>query len=113
MIDRAQYCQSAVKRACERLLQLSIETSIDICKKLVIGLKLGIPQDESDIFEKLRIAGIVSPEMLLMLKRVKGLRNVLVHEYAEIDDNIIFDTLVNRLEDFQKFKVEILQYLNK
>jgi len=31
------------KRACERLLQISIETVLDICNIIVSNLKLGVP----------------------------------------------------------------------
>jgi len=41
------------KRACERLLHISIECVIDICTLIVKGLRLGLPSSEEDLFEKL------------------------------------------------------------
>ncbi|RMH03650.1 MAG: DUF86 domain-containing protein [Nitrospirae bacterium] len=41
------------RRACERLLQIATETVLDICHLLVTGLRLGLPGEEDDIFEKL------------------------------------------------------------
>jgi len=37
------YQRIETKRACERLLQISIETVIDISHLLVTGLRLGLP----------------------------------------------------------------------
>jgi len=48
------------RRACERLLQVSIEGVIDICGLVVAGLRLGLPGEEDDLFEKLAQAGIIS-----------------------------------------------------
>ena len=43
------------KRSCERLLQLCIECTIDVCKLFVSGLKLGLPYEENDLGRILNI----------------------------------------------------------
>ena len=109
----AQYRNTPTKRACERLLQLCVESTIDISKKLVIGNKLGIPSDEADVFEKLRQADILSADMLVLLKKMRGVRNILVHEYTDVDDELIMEVIMRHLGDFERFKTEVLAYLNK
>jgi len=99
------------RRACERLLQLSVEAVIDVCRLLVTGLRLGIPSEEDDLFEKLEIAGIISPQVEEKLKEMKGFRNILVHEYTRIDDKIVYQVARTKLRDFEAFKQEILRYL--
>ena len=81
------------KRACERLLQVSIESVLDICAQIVIELRLGLPSEEDDIFEKLEQAKIITPVTKETLKRMKGFRNILVHEYGHIDDRLVYDVL--------------------
>jgi uncharacterized protein YutE (UPF0331/DUF86 family) len=105
----AEYMKIEKRRSCERLLQLSIECAIDICKLLVTGLRLGIPSDENDFFEKLQQQEILSEEMAATLKTMKGFRNILVHEYAAVDDQLVYELLTTRLDDFWKFKREILR----
>ena len=58
-----EYLAVEKKRACERLLQMTIECMIDVCNVLVTGLRLGLPADEDDLFGKLTDAGIVSPDI--------------------------------------------------
>lgn len=41
--DFKEYQRIEKKRGCERLLQLSIECAVDICKLFVSGLRLGLP----------------------------------------------------------------------
>lgn len=109
--DLAAYRKVEKRRACERLLQVSIEAVIDVCHLLVAGLRLGIPAEEDDLFDKLREAGIISESMALTLKEMKGLRNLLVHEYARIDDEIVYGVASARLTDFEAFKQQVLQYM--
>jgi uncharacterized protein YutE (UPF0331/DUF86 family) len=99
------------KRACERLLQISIETVLTICQLFVAGERLGLPSEENDVFEKLARAGVVSPEVAAILHGMKGFRNILVHEYGDVDDDLVFLFLTTRTEDFLVFRREILEAL--
>lgn len=110
--DFATYQKVEKKRACERLLQIAIEAVIDVCHLLVAGLRLGIPSEEDDLFQKLEMASVISPQLTETLKEMKGFRNILVHEYARINDKIVFQTIRTRLTDFEAFKQAVLHYLN-
>lgn len=110
-IDYEEYKRSIEKkRACERLLQISIEAVIDISYIIVSNLRLGIPSDEDILFEKLKEEEIISEKVFIMLKNMKGFRNILVHKYGEVEDEKVFENLDN-LNDFEKFKQEILKFL--
>ncbi len=110
----ARYTESVEKRrACERLLQMSIEYVIDVCALFVSGLRLGLPAEEDDLIEKLEQAGLISSGMAKMLKTMKGFRNILVHEYGRIDNAIVFTMANRRLQDFGSFRIEIQQALHK
>ena len=108
-----EYQQVEKKRACERLLQISIEVVIDICNLLVSGLRLGLPAEENDLFVKLTRAGVLSEEMGEKLRKMKGFRNILVHEYADVDDMLVYNVLTTELADFELFKKEVLKFLKK
>ena len=108
-----EYQRIEKKRSCERLLQLSIECVIDICKLFVSGLKLGLPSEENDLFEKMRRSNIVSKETKAILKKMRGFRNILVHEYAAVDDELVFKALKSKSEDFKRFKKETIKALAK
>jgi len=42
-------------------------------------------------------------------ERMKGLRNILVHDYGTVNDEAVFNVVQNRLGDFKAFKREILE----
>ena len=66
------------------------------------GLRFGLPAEEEDLFEKLEKEKIIS----------KGFRNILVHRYAEVDDELVFENLGNA-NDFKEFRKEIVSFLRK
>jgi uncharacterized protein YutE (UPF0331/DUF86 family) len=107
----AGYQKVEKKRACERLLQIAIEAVIDICHMFLRKLRLGLPSEEDDVFEKLSQAGVVLSQMVATLKRMKGLRNILLHEYGRVDDRIVYDQAHKGIQDFMRFKEEILAAL--
>jgi uncharacterized protein YutE (UPF0331/DUF86 family) len=107
----SDYLRIEKKRSCERLLQLCIECSIDICKLFVSGLKLGLPYEENDLFDKMQKRKLLSKEMVSLLKEMRAFRNILIHEYAHVDDELAYEKAKTRLEDFEAFKNEIVTLL--
>jgi uncharacterized protein YutE (UPF0331/DUF86 family) len=106
------YLRIEKKRSCERLLQLCIECVIDICKLIVVQLRLGLPSEENDLFTKLEKKGLLSYQMAEVVRQMRGFRNIFSHEYAAIDDELVYTYVNSRLEDFERFKKEILTVLN-
>ena len=106
-----EYQRIATKRACERLLQIAVECVVDVCQLLVSGLRLGLPAEEADLLDKLEEAAVLTRETTDMLRRMRGCRNILVHEYGRVSDQIVFETVRNRLGDFDRFAGEVLEAL--
>lgn len=98
------------KRTCERLLQISIKSVLDICGILITELKLGLPADEEAVFDKLEDKGIITKDIAILLKEMKSFRNILVHKYGVVDNELVFENFSN-LQDFEHFKEEILNFL--
>ncbi len=113
--DKLEYYleDERTKRACERLLQISVETVIDISALVLKGIKSTVPSDEEDVFDKLSKNGIITEKFLGKLKTMKGFRNILVHRYGEVNDRLVFSYLQNDLEDFSEFRRQVLKFLKK
>lgn len=76
-------------RAAERTLQVSIEACIGIAKHWAKALAGHSPQDAYQAFEILCQRGAQPVEELSGWRKVIGLRNALVHDYLNIDPEII------------------------
>ncbi len=101
------------RRACERLLQISIESLIDVCNSLVTEMKLGLPSGEEDIIEKVHNSGLLSNLMKEKLKRMRKFRNILVHRYGIIDNKKVFENIKKNLKDFDSFKISIAKNVKR
>lgn len=76
-------------RAAERTLQVSIEACIGLAKHWAKALAGHSPQDAYQAFEILVQRGALMPDSLTGWRNTIGLRNVLVHDYLNIDPEII------------------------
>ena len=109
-----EYLQKVEKRrACERLLQIAIESVIDICGLFVAGLRLGLPGEEDDLFEMLERRGILSGSLTSRLRMMRGFRNLLVHGYGRVDDRMVYEAARTRLPDFEEFRQATLEALRQ
>ena len=95
----------------DRYLQLSCQSVIDTLNLIIIEKKLQKPESGQEIVAHLQNANIISEELYSRLSGVVGFRNILVHEYGKIDHKRIYDYLMNRLEDFEVFKKEVLKMI--
>ncbi|MBI2451581.1 DUF86 domain-containing protein [Candidatus Pacearchaeota archaeon] len=75
-------------------MQISIETLIDITNIIISNLKLGIPSEEEEVFKKLKDKKIITKKMEKTINKMKGFRNILVHKYGAVDDELTFQNLL-------------------
>jgi uncharacterized protein YutE (UPF0331/DUF86 family) len=94
-------------------LQRAAELTIDLANHTIRKGKLGIPKDSRDSFNILASSNIISAEMADKLKGMVGFRNILVHDYRELDLNIMRDVIENRLDDLIIFSNTILGFIYK
>jgi uncharacterized protein YutE (UPF0331/DUF86 family) len=87
----------------ERYLQLAIQSVLDISNHVVADLGLGLPADSKELFVLLAKRKIVSTRLAKKLTSMAGFRNLLVHEYLEIDRHRVYQVLRDDLGDFEKF----------
>lgn len=104
----SEYHKSADwKDLAERSLQVAIEGCLDIGKIVISEKALPDPKDNKDIFAVLAQAGIIGAQSLEFLLPMAGTRNVLVHGYDKVEDNLIYGILKRHLDDFLVFLNEI------
>ncbi len=93
-------------------LELIIQNIIDICAIISSDLRLEKPDSEEKIIDNLGKAGILNNEMVNKIKEMKGLRNILVHRYGKINDELIFENINKDLDDINNFINEIDLFIN-
>jgi uncharacterized protein YutE (UPF0331/DUF86 family) len=95
----------------ERFLQLAIETTVDIGNHIVADLGLGEVNWYSDIAAILEEKNFISVDLREKWIRMVGFRNILVHDYLEVDRKIVYEVLHNQLGDIEELKQVFAKFL--
>lgn len=91
----------------ERWLQLSIQACMDIGSYLIAEMGLRSPDDPENVFAALGQEAILTSDLARRMAGMVRFRNILVHDYLEIDSEIVYRGLTTELDDFQLFAREI------
>ncbi len=84
-------------------LQRACELSLDIANHLIKIKKLGLPQSSRDSFALLQRAGIITMPQMQALQAMVGFRNVMVHDYQNLNLDIMVDVIENHLQELLDF----------
>ena len=95
----------------ERYLQLAIQSVLDISNHIVADMRLNLPADNQELFEMLATHKILPRPLSKKLTAMAGFRNILVHEYLEIDRKRVYEALKNDLRDFESFIRAVIRLL--
>jgi uncharacterized protein YutE (UPF0331/DUF86 family) len=95
----------------ERFLQLAIETIIDMGNHVIADEGLGVVNSYSDIPKLLAQKGHASSDQESKWIRMIGFRNTLVHEYVDIDREIVYDVLQNGIQDLEDLRRIFARFL--
>lgn len=87
------------KAACERYVEKVVEAVTDLAFLVIKNKKLKIPEDDVDAFNILLDNKIVSSDLADKLKKAKGMRNIISHQYGEVDDKIVFESITQELDN--------------
>lgn len=101
-----------IRGSSERYLQLAIECLIDIGNHIISDQGFKKAEDYREIFLTLGEEGILPKAFARRIAPMAGFRNILVHDYADIDYKKFHAILRKRLADFEKFVVYISRYLS-
>ena len=95
----------------ERFLHLSIEALSDMGNHVVAYRQLGTVDSYSDIPYLLHEAGYIDASLRETWIRMIGFRNILVHDYLDIDREIVHQVLKEHLSDVTSLRDVFVQFL--
>ncbi len=95
----------------ERFLQLSIEALNDMGSHVIADLQLGMVESYRDVPRILYEQDYITPEMENLWVRMIGFRNILVHDYLDIDRHLVYQVLQENLEDIAALRRVFAQWL--
>jgi uncharacterized protein YutE (UPF0331/DUF86 family) len=92
------------------LLITTIESCVDVAQHVASSENFGPPDSNAEALRVLGARGVIAAELAERLALAVGLRNVLVHQYAQVDDDIV-RAAAHRLDEFEQFVVQVSAWL--
>lgn len=102
-----------IQRIIERTLQMMIEVCADIAGHIISDSGYRIPKTYSDAFKILGEHGILDETLSHKMEQMAKFRNIVVHQYDEIDATIVVDILQKHLSDFNDYRDSIVKLLEE
>lgn len=91
-------------------LQRIAELAIDMAAYLIKKQKWGLPKDSREHFSIIEKQQVIPAQLSQNLQKMVGFRNVLVHEYQDLDLALMEDVIQNRLDDLIDYTNQIMNY---
>jgi uncharacterized protein YutE (UPF0331/DUF86 family) len=92
-------------------MQNAIEACLEIASHIVSADKLGAPRDYASLFTILEQHQILPTPVADKMRQMARFHNRIVHLYWDIDLDLIYAYLMQRLEDFEHYLAHIEIYL--
>lgn len=88
----------------------AIEACVDVAQHICATEGWGPPADNGDAIRLLGDHGVLETGLSVSMRKAVGFRNVLVHDYVEVDDSIVADKLKS-LGDLEEFVRQVAAYV--
>lgn len=109
--DRAEFENDPfLKDATERNFEVAAQCCIDICNRIIAVEETTKPADYADAIRRLGELDVLAPEFAREFARVAGFRNVLTHQYIEVDWDEVY-RYFGRLDELRTFAAEVKDWL--
>lgn len=90
-------------------LQMAIQNCIDIASHVISDEELGVAGSTNEMFYMLQQNGYLAPELTEKMVAAVGLRNLIVHEYGNVDLRKVFDIASKDIEDLRAYLRAVLK----
>ena len=92
------------------LFVTTIEGCVDVAQHLASSERWAPPDSNAAAVRALGEHRVIGAELASALARAVGFRNVLVHQYAAVDDTIVIAAL-DRVDEFERFVSDVSAWL--
>ena len=90
-------------------LERASQAAVDIATHIVKNRKLGLPNTSRELFDLLLKEGLLSQKSALQMQKMVGFRNIAVHDYQNLNLDIVVAIVQKHLDDFETFVADIFE----
>jgi uncharacterized protein YutE (UPF0331/DUF86 family) len=93
-----------ITRACEQAL--------DLANHIIRTHKMGIPTSSRESFDLLERQGVIPNDLAAKLRKMIGFRNTAVHQYQQLNIDIVIEIIRSGLDDLIAFTDAIIGFVD-
>jgi uncharacterized protein YutE (UPF0331/DUF86 family) len=114
-LDYAEYQRhSGYNRVTERLVQIIVESAIDINEKLIEAIGEPPPTTARESFEVVQRFGVLDDDLAATFRTTfVGVRNRIVHAYEKLDDHIVYFSARRLLNDAARYIAAVRRFVEQ
>jgi len=88
-------------------LSRAVQLAVDIAVHIISEGETAVPSTMAESFDVLATKGIITHKVANRMKMAVGFRNTTVHNYQDIDWQIVFNICHKNIDDFKDYIKEI------
>ena len=93
-------------------IQMAVQNCIDIASHIIGDQGFGVPGSNNEMFYMLEENGYLSQGLTEKMVKAVGFRNLIVHEYAKLDIDLVYRIIHKDIQDLNLYTKEILKKCN-
>ncbi|WP_436908571.1 type VII toxin-antitoxin system HepT family RNase toxin [Halosimplex marinum] len=107
-LPKGDYVDDTVtQRAVERTFEMLVQACIDLAQHIRRSEDLEPSGTAKQEIQALGDADVISTETRRKMEEAVGFRNVIAHQYGDIDHEVVYETLHEDLLWFERFQREV------
>lgn len=100
------------------IIVLNLERAVRVCVDIGLHIitdqeEITVPDSMAGTFKTLSTIRVIDPELADLLSKAVGFRNTAVHAYQDINWDIVYSIITERLVDFRDFYRCILKVVDQ
>jgi len=92
-------------------IQMAVQNCIDIAAHIVSDEGFGVPGSTNEMFYLLEENGYLSSELTEKMVKAVGFRNLILHEYAKLELEQVFEIIQEDINDLSEYLKSIFDKL--
>ncbi len=114
-LDYAEYqLRPGYNRITERLVQIIVESAIDVNEKLIEAMNEPPPATARESFEAVQRFGVIDGDLSAAFRKTYvGLRNRIVHAYEKLDNHVVYFNAKRLLEDAARYIAAVQHFVDQ
>lgn len=111
MVPRDEFlAQFYYFKSAQHCLQVAIEAGMDALSHIIVANRWKLPENNHQVVLMAVKHNVIAPERAATYQAMNRFRNLIVHQYADVDIQLVYEFVQNNIDDLIALRSEIESY---